>query len=82
VLTHCIYGVLGCNGIKRSRLFTFPLYLNLENANSFTHDSRINYHEPNYKFENKMLTLFSNLLKYNVAMVNVMNEAMKRRYTI
>ena len=60
LLTHWIYGVLGCNGIKRSRtrLFTFSLYLNLENANilcrSFTHDSRIHYHGPRYRFGNKM----------------------------
>ena len=60
LLTHWIYGVLWCNGIKRSRtrIFTFSLYLNLENSNmlcrGFTHNSRIHYHGPRFRFGNKM----------------------------
>jgi hypothetical protein len=50
---------LNVTGLKGQKLdYSLSHYLNLEKAHilyrSFTHDSRINYHGPRYKFGNKM----------------------------
>ena len=50
---------LNVTGLKGQKLgYSHSHYLNLENAHilhrSFTHDSRMNYHGPRYRFGNKM----------------------------
>jgi hypothetical protein len=69
----------GVTGLKSQELgYLLFHYLNLENAHIlcivFTEDFQTNYH---YLRAHNALTLFSNLLTYNVVMETVINEAIK-----
>ena len=69
----------GVTGLKSQELgYLIFHYLNLKNAHIlckvFTEDFQTNYH---YLRAHNALTLFSNLLTYNVVMETVINEAIK-----